>query len=157
MFRYPNPLRLKSTSKTGSKSNLLRTRIETQTKRSRNGLKFNTLFSNTMTTANIYLQVVLLCLGTQILCGRNQPPKQEANLTFLRTRIETKTKRCRNGLKFNIQDCNKMPTQNINLQVVLLCIDTQTLCGRNETPKDDANLTFYVLALKPRRNDLEMA
>ena len=29
MFRYPNPLRPKSTSKTGSKSNLLRTRIET--------------------------------------------------------------------------------------------------------------------------------
>ena len=74
MFRYPNPLRPKSTSKTGSKSNLLRTRIETQRKRSRNGLKFNIQYYNTMTPPNINLQVVLLCLGTQTICGENEPP-----------------------------------------------------------------------------------
>ena len=82
MSRYPNPLRPNRTSKTGPKSNLLRTRIETQSKRSPNGLKFNIQYSNTMTTRNIYLQVVLLCLGTQTLCGRIEPPKQYANITF---------------------------------------------------------------------------
>ena len=39
--RYPNPLRPKWTSKIGRISNLLLTRIETSTKRSPNGLKFN--------------------------------------------------------------------------------------------------------------------
>ena len=34
---------------------------------------------------------------------------------------------------------------------------TQTLCGRIEPPKQDANLTFYVPGLKPRPNDVEMA
>ena len=41
LSRYPNPLRPYWTSKTWCKSNLLRTTIETQTKGSRNGLKFN--------------------------------------------------------------------------------------------------------------------
>ena len=49
-----------------------------------------------------------------------------------------------------------MTTPNIYLQVVLLCLGTQTLCGRNEPPKQDANLTFYVPGLKSRPNDLEM-
>ena len=50
-----------------------------------------------------------------------------------------------------------MTTPNINLYVVLLCLGNQTLCGRNEPPKHDANLTFYVPGLKPRPNDLEIA
>ena len=41
MTRYPNTLRPNWTSKTGRKSNLLRSKIETPTKRSRNGLKFS--------------------------------------------------------------------------------------------------------------------
>ena len=44
-----------------------------------------------------------------------------------------------------------MKTQNINLYVVLLCLGTQTLCGRNKPPKHDANLTFYVPGLKPEQ------
>ena len=39
--KLPNPLRPNWTFKTGRKSNLLRNRIETQTKRSRNGVKLN--------------------------------------------------------------------------------------------------------------------
>ena len=42
-----------------------------------------------------------------------------------------------------------MKTTNINLYVVLLCLATQMLCGRNEPPKHDANLTLYVPGLKP--------
>ena len=40
--------------------------------------------------------------------------------------------------------------------MVLLCLGTQTLCGRNEHPKHDANLTIYVHGLKPGPNDLQM-
>ena len=50
-----------------------------------------------------------------------------------------------------------MTTSNIDLKVVLLCLGTQTLCGRNEPKKHDANLTFYVPRLKPRPHDLELA
>ena len=49
-----------------------------------------------------------------------------------------------------------MTTPNINLSVVFLCLGTETLSGRNEPPKHDANLTFYVPGLKPRANDLQM-
>ena len=35
-----------------------------------------------MTTPNINLLVILLCLGTQTLCGGIEPPKDDANLTF---------------------------------------------------------------------------
>ena len=44
---------------------------------------------------------------------------------------------------------NTMTTRNINLQVVRLFLGTQTLCGRNEPPKHDANLSFYVPGLNP--------
>ena len=50
-----------------------------------------------------------------------------------------------------------MTTPNMNLYGVLSCLGTQTLCGRNEPAKHDANLTFYVQGLKPRPEDLEMA
>ena len=49
-----------------------------------------------------------------------------------------------------------MTTPNINLSVVFLCLGTETLSGRNEPPKHDANLTFYVPGLKPRPNHLEI-
>ena len=42
-----------------------------------------------------------------------------------------------------------MTTWNINLQVVRLFLGTQTLCDRNEPPKQDANLSFYVPGLNP--------
>ena len=42
-----------------------------------------------------------------------------------------------------------MTTRNINLQVVHLFLGTQTLCGRNEPPKHDPNLSFYVPELNP--------
>ena len=42
-----------------------------------------------------------------------------------------------------------MTTWNINLQVVCLFLGTQNLCGRNEPPKHDANLSFYVPGLYP--------
>ena len=35
-----------------------------------------------MTTPNINLLVVDLCVGTQTLCGRIEPPEHDANLTF---------------------------------------------------------------------------
>ena len=44
------------------------------------------------------------------------------------------TKRYANDLKFNIQCYSTMRAQNINLQIVLLCLVTQTVCGRNEPP-----------------------
>ena len=50
-----------------------------------------------MTTPNINLSVVFLCLGTETLFGRNEPPKHDAK----RTRIGTPTKRSPNDLKFN--------------------------------------------------------
>ena len=49
-----------------------------------------------------------------------------------------------------------MKTPNINLSIVFLCLGTETLSGRNEPPKQDANLTFYVPGFKPKPNDLEM-
>ena len=49
-----------------------------------------------------------------------------------------------------------MTTSNINLSVVFLCLGTETLSGRNEPPKHDANITFYVQGLKPGPNDLQM-
>ena len=49
-----------------------------------------------------------------------------------------------------------MTTSNINLWVVLFCLGTQTICGRIEPPKHDANLTFYVPGLKPRPNDANL-
>ena len=49
-----------------------------------------------------------------------------------------------------------MTTPNINLKVVLLFLGTQTIYDRNEPAKHDANLTFYVLELKPGPNDLQM-
>ena len=49
-----------------------------------------------------------------------------------------------------------MTTPNIKFEVVLLCLATATLSGRNEPPKHDANLTFYVPELKPGPNDLKM-
>ena len=42
-----------------------------------------------------------------------------------------------------------MTTPNINLSVVFLCLGTETLSGRNEPPKHDANLSFYVPGLNP--------
>ena len=48
-----------------------------------------------------------------------------------------------------------MTTPNLNLYVVLFCLGTETLYDRNEPPKHDANLTFYVPGLKPRPNHLE--
>ena len=42
-----------------------------------------------------------------------------------------------------------MTTRNINLQVVRLFLGTHTLCGRNEPPKHDANLSSYVPLLNP--------
>ena len=50
-----------------------------------------------------------------------------------------------------------MTTPNLNLQVVLLCLGTQTISGHIQPPKHDANLTFYVLGLKPKPKDPEMA
>ena len=90
--RYPNPLRPYWTSKTRRKSNFLRSSIETQTKQSRNGLKFNIKYSNTMKTQNINWYVVVFCLGTQTLYGRNEPPKHDANLTFYIQRLKPKPK-----------------------------------------------------------------
>ena len=46
-----------------------------------------------------------------------------------------------------------MTTPNINLSVVFLCLGSETLSGRNEPPKHDANITFYVQGLK---HDLQM-
>ena len=115
MSRYPNPLRSKWTSKTWRKSNLLRTGIETPTKPSRNCLKFNVWYYNTMTTGNINLYVVVLCLGTQTLCGRNEHPKHDKKSNNLRTWIETRTKRSPNDLKFNSYYSNTITTPNINL------------------------------------------
>ena len=48
-----------------------------------------------------------------------------------------------------------MTTPNINLSVIFLCLGTETLSGRNEPPKHDANITFYVQGLKPGPNDLK--
>ena len=50
-----------------------------------------------------------------------------------------------------------MKTPNTILMVILLRLDTQTLCGGNKPPKHDANLTFYVPGLNTRQNDIEMA
>ena len=49
-----------------------------------------------------------------------------------------------------------MTTPNINLSVIFLCLGTETISGRNEPPKHDANITFYVQGLKPGPNDLQM-
>ena len=45
---------------------------------------------------------------------------------------------------------------NINLLFVFLCLGTETLFGRNEPPKHDANITFYVQGLQPGPNELQM-
>ena len=75
---------------------------------------------------------------------------------FLRNRIKTQTKWSQNGLEFNIKYSNTMTTPNINLYVVLFYLGTQTLCGRNEHPKQDAYLTFYIPVLNTGPNDLQM-
>ena len=146
MSRYPNPLRAKWTCKTWRKSNLLPTRIETQTKGSRNGQ--NSIFSIPILWQHP--------IGTQTFCGRIEPPKQDANLTFYVPGLKPQP----NDLQMTSNSIFSIPIRwqyRISIYRSFSCLGTQTLCGHIEPPKHDTNLTFYVPVLKPRPKDLEMA
>ena len=96
-----------------------------------------------MTTPNINLYIVLFYLGTQTLCGRNEPPKHDTNLTFYVPGLKPRP----NDLQMTSNSIFSIPND----------LQTQTLCGRIEPLKHDVNLTFYVPGLNPKPNDLEMA